>query len=493
MRPPEYKPLLFTTTLRSPERLKDFLQILAGYDGQVLTPAVIEAVAKSLIQKGLYQPLRVDPGVKRKWKQSLELSSAETTQVFIDNPQHHKEAGFARGWPSRFDTWFKIAKELGFVWYNPNEQIIFSESGRMLIDKTKPENELLVFANAFAKYQRHNPFRRVLNHNVPLILLLQTIQLLNADPEYNGAGISRSEIPLLLCWQNSDAHLLYAELKSLRQIHGYSPSNEIILERCYALLNSTKRDDTSILGDYPDDFIRKMRLTGLFSLRGGGRFIDTNSKESAAIKYILEHYSDSPNLNTEKDFFAYLSQLDQGLISKLSVYNAPTSATKAELAKWLTHYSLDKLKAELLILAQKKRSNDVILKVIEQPLRLEFLTALALLKQSPSITVTPNFISDDEGLPTSCAPGGKPDIECLQADAYLLVEVTLLTGTQQHLRESFSTHRHLEEYLNRGLKATTRFISPQTFVDTQRYFNFIKPDGLEIQAESIAEFVKQLD
>lgn len=47
------------------------------------------------------------------------------------------------------------------------------------------------------------------------------------------------------------------------------PSNEVILDLCYSLLNETKRDDNSILGDYPDDFIRKIRLTGLFSLRGG--------------------------------------------------------------------------------------------------------------------------------------------------------------------------------------------------------------------------------
>jgi len=69
----------------------------------------------------------------------------------------------------------------------------------MLLIKEKPENELMVFANAFAKYQRNNPFRRVLNTNVPLILLIQTIKLLNNDPKYKGAGISRLEIPLLLC------------------------------------------------------------------------------------------------------------------------------------------------------------------------------------------------------------------------------------------------------------------------------------------------------
>src|SRR3989338_11108566 len=195
----EYKPLLFTTTLRNPERLKDFLSIFYEFDGEILTNEIIEKVSKALIQKGLYQPTRVLQIVKNKWNNEIELSVIETKRVFSANPQSHKEAGFEKGWPSRFDTWFKIAKELGFVWYWPNEEIKFSESGKMLLDKEKPENELMVFANAFAKYQRQNPFRRVLNKNVPLILLIQTIKLLDNDPAYNGTGISRLEIPLLLC------------------------------------------------------------------------------------------------------------------------------------------------------------------------------------------------------------------------------------------------------------------------------------------------------
>jgi len=37
IRKSEYKPLLFTTTLRNPERLKWFLGVLKNYNGQILT------------------------------------------------------------------------------------------------------------------------------------------------------------------------------------------------------------------------------------------------------------------------------------------------------------------------------------------------------------------------------------------------------------------------------------------------------------------------
>ncbi|MBU0578697.1 MAG: hypothetical protein V1910_00860 [bacterium] len=59
----------------------------------------------------------------------------------------------------------------------------------------------------------------------------------------------------------------------------------------------------------------------------------------------------------------------------------------------------------------------------------------------PNVVVKPNFVSDDEDLPTSFASGGNPDIECL----------------------------------------------------TECYFNFIKKDGLEIRISDIANFVSNLE
>jgi hypothetical protein len=488
-----YKPLLFTTTMRNPERLKDFLSVLAKFDGKILTNDIISKVAKTLIKDGHYRPMKVSQAVKNKWKSEELLSDEETEKVFIENPQSHKEAGFERGWPSRFDTWFKIAKELGFVWYWQDEEIKFSESGKMLLDKEKPENELMVFVNAFTKYQRQNPFRRVLNKNVPLILLIQTIQLLNNDPDFNGTGISKLETPLLLCWKDDNAEELYLEIKKLRKKYGFSPSNEVILDLCYDLLNETKRDDNSILVDYPDDFIRKMRLTGLVSLRGGGRFIDINKKEIETVNYILENYISYPEFENEKDFFQYIGQVDLNLIAKLSVYEAPVITTKAELEKWVNYYTWESIKDEMINLSLKRKSKDEILKIIEQPLRLEFLTSLAVLKKLPNVLVKPNFVSDDEGLPTSFASGGNPDIECIEGNDTVLIEVTLLTGTQQHIRESFSVHRHLEEYKNKGIQSYAVFISPKSFIDTRRYFNFIRSDGFEVRVSDIDKFVGMLE
>jgi hypothetical protein len=493
-----YKPLLFTTTVRNPERLKDFLTVLSQYDGEILTNAIMDKVAKEFIRRGLYRPMIVSDDVKKKWKLEIELEDAETETVFEENPQSHKEAGFDRGWASRFATWFDLAKELGFVYFWVGERIEFSESGLMLLNKEKPENEQMVFANAFAKYQRQNPFRRIRNRNVPLILLISVIQLLNDDPDFNGAGISRKEIPLLLCWRDEDAEALYRTIKELREKYDFAPSDEVILEMCEELIENngrvTRMNNNSILVDYPDDFIRKMRLTGLISIRGGGRFVDINTKELVAVNHIVNNYSTYVEFQDERAFFRYIGTVDKDLISTLTVYAAPVLATTNELQRWVQHYDWNSIKAEMMNLARNSSSRDPILKVIERPLRLEFLTSLAIVSKLPNVTVKPNFTSDDEGLPVSFASGGNPDIECLERKDTVLVEVTLLTGTQQHIRESQSVRRHLESYTVRGVDAYAIFISPKAFIDTCENAVFNQHRfGLEIRILDIDLFVEQLE
>ena len=56
IRTSEYKPLLFTTTIRNPERLKWFLGVLKDYNGQILTNELAEKIAGELIRIGLYKP-----------------------------------------------------------------------------------------------------------------------------------------------------------------------------------------------------------------------------------------------------------------------------------------------------------------------------------------------------------------------------------------------------------------------------------------------------
>ena len=314
---PEYKPLLYTTTMRNPGRLKFMLYVLNKFEGQILNDELATKICGETIRYGLYRPMKKLLSVQEKWASTSNgefseymLNDEEVKLMLRNNPQHHGEAGFSYGWPSRFATIYDLTKELGLAYYWPGEPIVISslahhllksfdieiepESGFVTTEISHPEYEQQVFLQAMAKSQRRNPFVRVLNDNIPLILLLETIQKINADPRFNGCGMSRRELPLLIFWKDNNSEALYQRIVELRQEHGYDPSDEVICDICIdeIMEGSFKEfNSKSIMNDYPDEFIRKMRMTGLLSLRGAGRFIDINKNEIEKVEYILSHYS----------------------------------------------------------------------------------------------------------------------------------------------------------------------------------------------------------
>ena len=497
-RDPKYKPLLFTTTMRNPERFRDFLSILFDYNGKILTNELAEEIAGEMIKNGLYTPTSIDYSVKAKLKRGILLKDNEVQTILRDNPQDHKEAGFDYGWPSRFDTWFKFAKELGFVFYKTSEKIQFSELGERLIDNKHPEYETFSFLNAFVKYQRNNPFRRVMNENVPLLLLLNVIKDLNDDKEYNNAGIARHELPLVIYWRDSNHKALYQRIKRLRLEYGYNPSSEVIVDICRNEImqgKDKKRNAQSIIRDYPDEFIRKMRLTGIISIRGAGRFIDINRSEKEKINYILEAYSEYPKFNTEEEYFQYSSCIDEKLFAELGI---PFSDNQKQeyLKKWVSYFNWEQIKGELQSLSKGRLSEEDTLRYLPNPVRLEFLTAIAVKSQYPNIDVIPNYPIDDEGLPTSTAGGigNKGDIECYQSDEGALIEVTMSVGRGQTVMEVWPIVRHLEEFQKEIKSAICYFIAPSIYQDSVRQINYVEEkEKFIIKPKTIEEFLELVE
>lgn len=494
----EYKPLLFTTTLRNPERLKWFLGVLKEYNGQVLNDQLAEEIAGEIIRVGLYKPRNISAAIKKKIETKEPLTDIEVKKVLRDNPQNHKQAGFSKSWASRFDTWFKIAKELGFVFYKNGGKIKFSDIGIKLVDNEHPEFEQQAFLNAFVKYQSNSPFRRVLNENAPLLLLLNVIKKINSDKDFNATGISKLELPLVIFWKDNDAEKLYQLIKKIRKQFGYNPSREVIVDICVnQIMNGKfkKFNPKSIMGDYPDEFIRKMRLTGLISLRGAGRFIDINKNEQKKVDYALANYSQYKKYQTEEEYFDYMAKVDENLISFVA---KPVSVGEREkfLLKWVGVYSWKKIKDEMLITAQKKLTKDDILKYLSSPIRLEFLVSLAIKTKFPNVKVIPHYPYDDEGLPTSTAGGigDKGDIECYENVNGVLVEVTMSEGRLQTIMEIWPISRHLEEFGKGVTNSMCYFIAPSIFKDSIRQIDFVKEkDKLSIVPKTIEEFLVYIE
>lgn len=505
----EHKPLSFSTTMRNPERMASFLGCLKKYDGQLLTSDLILKIIKDVIRNKLYSTMyqRRNSNLKNILKsEEVTYSDSQIDDILYNSPQNHKEAGFERGWDSRFDTWYKLSKEFGFVYYKMGEPIKISQTGHLLIDAyyldetNSGERIQSVFLNALSKYQTNNPFRRNLNENAPIPLLLNVLTLLKNDKDENGAGIHRKELPFVMCWRNSNHYELYNFIKKFRAKYRYSASDEIIYEECLKLLgsNNQKRFKMSqIVKEGVDDLIRKLRITGVFSLRGLGRFVDINNLEMDKINFVIDNYTTYEIFSDEYDYFSYMGQISpELLVFRTEEISKLDDIRIKALANFSKKYSNEDVVRELDILENNRNSSDPFLKLIDAPTRLEFLTSLSLFKNYPKAKISPNYSIDDEGNPTFTAKGGIADIEVYDTSSESLVEVTLMRNKQQATNEIPAITRHLEEKkskINNGKTIFSLFIAPQIHTDTKYMCEFSKyHKNLDIIPLTICKFSERI-
>ena len=447
-----------------------------------MTSAVIHKVVKNLIREKEYTPMFVlrTPEL-RSIRDSFDdsFTDEQLELIIAESPQKHKEKGFDYGWDSRFDTWYKMLKEFGFIKYAMNEPIQITSTGHMIVDAylEEPRNERkiqTVFLNALMKYQTNNPLRKTLNDNAPLPFLLRVIKHFHEDREENNASLYRGELPILICWQDNDAQSAYRYIKNIRKSMGFNYSEEFIYERCLSILKSDNRNYLKmekICREAVDEYIRKMRMTGLLSLRGNGRFLDINSFEKDTVEYVIEHYSTYPRFETEEDYINYMGTIDSEIV-QLEEQLEPnlSDVRKRTLYRYAREMTKESVKKELLTVCARRESTDKILRYINAPTRLEFLASIALVQNFEGLDVNPNYAVDDEGLPTFTASGGYADIECYDSDCDSYFEVTLMCGRSDQVNnEIIPISRHLREAKKkRREESFSVFVAP-----------IIHPDAIE--------------
>lgn len=507
----EYKPLSFSTTMRNPARIAAFLKCILPFEGQILTSAIIHEVAANLIAEKLYYTEKYEmkvPEYRTIYKsEDISFTREQVEDIILNSPQEHKEAGFEKGWDSRFDTWYKLSMEFGFIYYEMNKPIIISTTGHMLVDalnENPVNNEKIqkVFLNAMMKYQTSNPFRKNASENVPLPLLLRIIKLLKDDPSENDAGVFRSELSLLICWANNEAEELYHKIKDVRQHYGFNYGDEVIYDICLELLgvgeDKKKRFKLDqITGEAVDEFIRKMRITGIVSLRGNGRFLDFNSFEIDKINYILQNYSEYPRFTTKQEYFEHMGAVDSNILTTQEVSESNINDARARtLNEWATQNSKEDIIKELRFVCGKGESRNPVLRIIDKPTRFEFLTSIALKQHFENMEVRPNYHVDDEGLPTFTAAGGLADIECFDTDNNPLVEVTLMTARAQATNEMPAITRHLQDAIEKYPNKTvfSLLVAPSIHLDTKYMAEFSKfRYNVDILTFTSEEFITKIN
>lgn len=507
MRNYEHKPLSFSTTMRNPERISQFIACIKNFEGQILSEEIIMKIVRKVIKDKLYKPkcISEDNNLKRVYNDEISFfSDSQLNDIINRSPQNHKEAGFPKGWASRFDTWYKLCKEFGFLYYEMGKKIEVSSSGHMLYNAFLEDNDTSgeviqkIFLNALSKYQTNNPFRRNANINAPIPLLLNVLKLLHMGSKCT--GIYRKELPFLICWRNNNHFELYNFIILFRKKYGFKASDEIIYEECLKLLESDNRKRfkmVQITKESVDDLIRKLRITGIFSLRGMGRFIDINKLEEKAANYVIKKYTNFQKFDSEYEFYKYIGGLDPNILlfKETDVGDLDALRVKA-LKKFANKYSLIEINKELQNLQSNRASQDEYLKLIDSPTRLEFLTSLAITKKYPHYIVQPNYSIDDEGNPTFTAKGGVSDIEVYDINMESLIEVTLLRDRRQATNEIPAITRHLKEYREKSSKENvfSVFIAPNLHEDTIYMCEFtMSKYKLGIYPYTICDFTKKLN
>jgi hypothetical protein len=456
---------------------------------------------RSLISKRHYRPFYVGRSeLKDVFDDEDAILTAQQIDEIIDNsPQKHKEAGFAYGWESRFDTMYKFPLELGFVSYAMGEPIVLSATGHMLVDaygeipanEEKIQNVLL---NALVKFRTDNPFRKNANSNVPLVLLLQVLKLLR-DNNPDNKGIFRQELSLFICWENDDANALCDLILKIRSEKGYTYSDEYIYDICLKLLHGEDKHNyykmSKICNEAVDEYIRKMRSTGVVSLRGNGRFVDFNTFEMGKIDHILNTYTVQPIYAEKSDYYAYMGKIDSQLISVSAPTIDMTDVRKHKLYEYAESYTSTTIFDELHRVCNKRESTDLVFRVIAAPARLEFLTSIALVQQFEGLDVNPNYSVDDEGLPTCTAGGGVADIVCVDPEYDSLFEVTLMCGRNDQVNnEIIPIARHLTDAIKSKANTFSVFVAPRVHADTRDAVWLYKAQKqLDIIAYDIGEFI----
>ena len=501
----KFKPLSFSTTMRNPNRISGFMSCILPFEGEVLTNNVIAKIIKNIIREKLYKPniIKGNKCLNEIFNgNERTFTDEQLDYIYANSTQDHKEAGFDKGWPSRFDTMYKLPMEFGFLQYEIDTPIKVTQLGHMIVEafNKDPVDELMIqniFLNALAKYPVNNPYRKILNDNVPLVLLLNVLkELKRVMPDFK--GLHREELPFLICWPNHDVKEVVCYILNFRKKYSFGAyTDEIIYEECLRLLGATIKQRRyfkmdKITGEAVDEYIRKMRSTGIISLRGNGRFIDLNSIEQQKIEYIISKYPVHKIITSQDEYMDYMGQIDQTILSlaKIESEKIDEGLKVSTLRKYASKYSKEEVFKELLNLCRKKPSSDPVLKFIEGPTRLEFLTSLALVQHFKGLEVSPNYVIDDEGLPIRHASGGKADIVCLDYQYEGLVEVTLMLGKQQVNNEMLPIARHLREELEKRDNVVSLFIAPNVSEDAARMARWLKADEkIDIATMGINEFL----
>lgn len=530
-----------TTTVRNPERLRDFLVAFKKLENKAWNNDTQESYQKLLIKNRLYGfgNTQFYNGLTADIIKTINDTDIEISDEVIEEILRLKDyTDFAmRGRQS-----LNPLTKFGFVIIRDGFLKI-TDLGRKLISSEKDAGD--VFLKSFIKWQIPNPASNDFNDSgdyeiVPFVATLKLISEVNKIEIERGEkpkGISKREFSLLVpsLIKYTDIENYARKIIDLRDLQKDKTKQERKEIRdnyrnqfAVEFLGTTEKEKTdrllTNLQDYGDNAIRYFRLTKFIRIRGNGFYIDLEPNRHTEIEALFESEFYKPKQFADKEeYTAYMANDNLPILpwqtkDKLSeIVNAVyvdvkelqsnlgitilgkkniSSMSESDLMSYIddlreTRKNLQEkdnhIKSQpVSSITQYIEQLEKIFEFENRPLMLEYLSTMGLHALNDAKEIKPNYPVGDDNEPTSTAPGGMADIECFYEDFNMICEVTMLNGRDQWFNEGQPVMRHLRDFENSNRNSYCIFIAPTIHTDSAETFHIANTIGYKGSKQKIA-------
>lgn len=524
------KPWSISTTVRNPDRLRDFLSVLKELEGQPFNSENQIKYQILLIQNKIYKPTNLTRE-QEEYFDDIEKEIPFPIAQEIFNSQGYEDPAM-RGRNS-----VAPLNKMGLcIAKNSADGVKITPLGEYFLSKDYDLGKL--FFIHFLKWQLPNPASRTFSESdgfaiKPFIGALHLINEVNKrwikmgnDP----IGIGKDEFSLFALTLIDYKYIKKQAGKLIEYRVGLRSRKDDKSKKQFkekfrkdfakAFLETSKSGEIAKLlnnlKDYGDNAIRYFRLTRYLHIRGGGFYVDLEPRRSIEIDKLLSTDNASPSVFENADeYIEYLADIEQPVLpweikpelekiaEKLNRDVQDYVADLKSKARTIPPFHFKKI--ESLITGQLKQyieelrdyrrklqeiethfeSQDIAkvqeyisaLRSIHQSdnkksIEFEKLATLALNALNDALEIKPNYPVGDDNEPTFTAPANKPDIECFYEKFNSVCEVTMLTDRSQWYNEGQPVMRHVRDFENSHTDKTTYclFISPRLHQDTVETF-----------------------
>jgi hypothetical protein len=530
-----------TTTVRNPERLRNFLVAIKPLEKQTWNNFNQQNYQKLLIKNRLYGfgNRQFYNGLTPNIIELVNNTDSEIGDNIVNEIiKLKKYKDFAmRGRQS-----INPLTKFGFVIIDDGV-IKITELGKKLIASEKDVGD--VFLKSFIKWQIPNLASNDFAHNgdydiVPFVATLKLISEVNKiefERGNNAIGISKREfsffVPSLLKYAEIGVYAKeITKLRDLQKGKTRQERKEIrdVYRRQFAVAFLGVDNQIKInkllknLQDYGDNAIRYFRLTKFIRIRGDGFYIDLEPNRHTEIEALFESEFYKPKHFVNKDeYIKYMADDSLPILPwqtkrKLSKIADDVYVEVIELQKQLeitvnnkkdisvmseddlTYYinDLREIRRGLQEKSNHIKSQPVssiteyihhlenIFNFENRALMLEYLATMGLHALNDSKEIKPNYPVGDDSVPSSTAPGGVADIECFYESFNMICEVTMLRGRDQWFNEGQPVMRHLRDFESMHSNAYCIFIAPTIHTDSAETFHIANTIGYKGSKQKIA-------